>query len=322
MDATPQAVASATFRVTKKGYDPDEVRAYLANVARALGDATDRANHMETRARQAVARVQELQASAERAPAAERTDDPTMISRALLLAQKTADDTVAQARFEADQFRISARGEADQMVTDAHSESERIVTDARAEARTVADAEKLRAEAELQQLLIRLEFLRDDVNLLEDFTASQRIRLHEAAVAIREVADRPVGGLGEVGAPELKGASSHDEPTPTGVYADLQDTWPDDEAGEEVAVPLGPGAALLAAGESGPDAQDLTRAMPVPVPVVDATVDLAAEPSTRIAKMFHEVPDADDLVVEEITAEVPIFQRPPQQNTMRFIDDE
>jgi DivIVA domain-containing protein len=331
MEVTPQAVASATFRVSKKGYDPDEVRSYLANVARALSDAHDRANHMETRARQAVARIQEVQAAG-RAADPERVDDSTTISRTLLLAQKTADDTVAQARFDADQFRISARAEADSLIAQAHGDAEQIIAEARIDARTVADAEALRAEAELQQLLIRLEFLRDDVAHMEEFTVTQRERLLEAAQSLREVAERPVGGLGEIRGPVLHGATPHDD-EPRGVYASLKDSWPDqddvDDSPAETPALLGPGASMMRGGEHASDGRTAPTETETDEDVdLDATVAMssptfAAPPvNVPVARMFEEIPDADDLVVEEITAEVPIFQRPAAQNAMRFVGEE
>ncbi len=285
---------------------------------------------METRARQAVARIQEVQAAG-RAADPERVDDSTTISRTLLLAQKTADETVAQARFDADQFRISARAEADSLIGQAHLDAEEIVTEARADARKVADAETLRAEAELQQLLVRLEFLRDDVAHMEEFTVTQRERLLEAAQALREVAERPVGGLGEIRSPVLHGATPHDE-EPRGVYASLQDSWPEQDDFDDVPpvapAPLGPGAAMLRGGEFPGEPTsasavnsvddfdvDETAAMPVPTFAAPSVV-------VPLERMFDEIPDADGLVVEEITAEVPIFQRPAAQNAMRFVGEE
>ncbi len=346
MDVSPQAVASATFRVTKKGYDPDEVRSYLGNVARALSDAHDRANHMENRARQAVARIQEVQAAG-RPPDPERVDDSSTISRTLLLAQKTADDTVAQARFDADQFRISARAEADSLIAQAHADAEQIVADARVDARKVADAETMRAEAELQQYLSRLEYLRDDVSQMEDFTITQRTRLLDAAQAMREIAERPVGGLGEIRGPVLQGIAAHDEPT--GVYASLHDSWPeqvdDVDVDDEPPPAVGPGATLLRGGEfaedadpdDAPDSQDAgasgrsvggdasyddeTAVMPAGRPTFGEPM-FAEPPAPMTERTFEAVPDAADLVVEEITAEVPIFQRPPSQNAMRFVGEE
>ncbi len=321
MDVTPQAVASATFRVTKKGYDPDEVRSYLANIARALADAHDRANHMENRARQAVARIQEVQAAG-RVADPER-DDSSTISRTLLLAQKTADETVAQARTDSEQFRTTARAEAESLIAQAHDEADKIVDEARLDARKVADAETMQAEAELQQLLIRLEYLRDDVAHMEEFTITQRNRLLEAAGAMREIAERPVGGLGGVHPPVLHGGLVDDEPR--GVYASLHRSWPeatssDDDGDDEPRPQVGPGSAPLHDGDVG-DGEDLDDGA--------ETAAIASPPRSLFRQAdadgpgsLEEVPDAEDLVVEEITAEVPIFQRPPAPNTMRFVGDE
>src|SRR5688572_22425789 len=110
MDESPQAVAGTTFRIVKKGYDPDEVRAYLSNVSRALTAAQEHAASMEARARQAVAKAQELmqqrQATPERGM---KLEDTETISRTLLLAQRTADNTTADARREAEKTLAAAR---------------------------------------------------------------------------------------------------------------------------------------------------------------------------------------------------------------------
>lgn len=352
MEVTPQSVASATFRVGRKGFDPDEVRAYLATVARALSDAHDRANHMETRARQAVARIQEMQAAtAPRVAEGSKLDDTATISRTLLLAQKTADETIEAARLEADQFRLSARAEAEGIVAQAHADAAQVVEGARLDARQVADAEQLRAEAELQQLLIRLEFLRDDVNQMEEFTIIQRNRLLDAAATLRETAERPVGGLGEIRTPTLRGATP-DTSEPSGIYGSLHQTWPEppppgsgralvdpadgiaavddaDEGVEEIddggRDDLGDGVYEIPELRGSSD--DATLAMPVlnlpdavasgpaTVAEVDAVADLALE----------AVPDAEGLsFADEITAEVPIFQRPqqaPPSPGMRILDE-
>ena len=65
MDLTPSQVASATFRTVRKGYDPDEVAAFLEQTAKALEESLQQATAMEARARAAVARLQEVSAAAE-----------------------------------------------------------------------------------------------------------------------------------------------------------------------------------------------------------------------------------------------------------------
>ena len=215
MDESPQAVAGTTFRIVKKGYDPDEVRAYLSNVSRALTAAQEHAASMEARARQAVAKAQELmqqrQATPERGM---KLEDTETISRTLLLAQRTADNTTADARREAEKTLATARAEAETALAGAKEEALRLVETARADARRAGENERVQVEEELQQLLARLEFLRDDVTQLDRFTGEQRTRLREAADALNDIAERPVGGLGEHRSPVLSAAS--DMPPPNG----------------------------------------------------------------------------------------------------------
>ncbi|MCU1365307.1 MAG: hypothetical protein JWN39_946, partial [Ilumatobacteraceae bacterium] len=129
MELSPQSVASTTFKTVKKGYDPDEVRAYLAQLATAIESAQSQASAMEARARAAVARLQEIAAQPP-AAAANTSNTPTgiakpavvapvvaveeseTISRTLLLAQRTADNTVAQADADAARIRSDAEAEA------------------------------------------------------------------------------------------------------------------------------------------------------------------------------------------------------------------
>ncbi len=214
MDTSPQAISSATFRVVKKGYDPDEVRAYLAEVSTAVDAAQTHATQMEGRARQAVARAQELMAAQRSAESSAHSDDAETISRTLLLAQRTADTTVAEAKAEADGLTHNARSEADRLVADARSAANTMIEEAKADARRAGEGERVRVESEVQQLLARLEFLRDDVAQLESFTAVSRDRLLETSVNLRDVAERPVGGLGELRRPALSAAADQSAATP------------------------------------------------------------------------------------------------------------
>src|SRR5262249_19303429 len=105
MDMTPQEIAGTTFRVVKKGFDPEEVRSFQVEAARALESAQSQASLMEQRARAAVAKAQGLAASAATggvvgptvtnqavtsSAVAMRADDAETISRTLVLAQRTA----------------------------------------------------------------------------------------------------------------------------------------------------------------------------------------------------------------------------------------
>src|SRR5688572_15565013 len=97
MELSPHAIAAASFRTVKKGFDPDEVRAYLGQVATAVEQAQNQSTAMEARARAAVAKLQELSQQpvvAEPLPVAASSSEVETISRTLLLAQRTADTAI------------------------------------------------------------------------------------------------------------------------------------------------------------------------------------------------------------------------------------
>ena len=122
MDISPQRVRTAEFRTVKRGLDPDEVREFLNEVAAELERAQNQSTAMEARARAAVARLQEISESGatatgrdQRAGAAAVTatpaasvDEAETISRTLLLAQRTADTAVAEAKAEAERIEREA----------------------------------------------------------------------------------------------------------------------------------------------------------------------------------------------------------------------
>lgn len=225
MELTPSQISGATFRTVRKGYDPAEVDALLNDAAAALEQAQQQATAMEARARAAVARLQEQQQAtpaAESAPAPvaatpESTsavqmgaDEAETISRTLLLAQRTADTTIADAEAEAERIRTAARTEADATLDSTREMSSQLVEEARAEARKASEAERVAAANEVESLKARREFLLGDVDQLEGFLIDQRERLRGAARQIEALCDRVPSGLGQV-APPIVSASS-DEP--------------------------------------------------------------------------------------------------------------
>jgi len=225
MDLSPQAVSAATFNTVKKGYDPDEVRAFLNRVSTTLEASQQQATAMEARARAAIAKMQDLsqQAAAAPAQAPEARQDvgagsaeAETISRTLLLAQRTADTTIADARAEAEELTSGAHATAETLLNEARAEADRIHGEARADARRVKDEELARAEEEVQSLLARRDFLVADVDHLEQYVAAQRERVRDAAVALQELADRVPAGLADMRRPLLSASDeSGDNERPT-----------------------------------------------------------------------------------------------------------
>jgi DivIVA domain-containing protein len=308
MDESPQAVAGTTFRIVKKGYDPDEVRAYLSNVSRALTAAQEHAASMEARARQAVAKAQELmqqrQATPERGM---KLEDTETISRTLLLAQRTADNTTADARREAEKTLAAARAQAETTVAGAREEALRLVETARADARRAGENERVQVEEELQQLLARLEFLRDDVTQLDRFTGEQRARLRETADALNDIAERPVGGLGEHRSPVLSAAS--DMPPPNGAPVTEVATPASSAAGTSGSAGADRWGDELGFSAAGDDAGAATGSDPeAATQALDAVGQAEIDDLDQAKRAEHH----------DITAEVPVT--PPSQGTgMRVI---
>jgi DivIVA domain-containing protein len=221
MEMSPNQVRTASFRTAKRGYDPDEVSSFLRGVAEALESAQNQSTAMEARARAAVARLQELTAAkdapAQRDDVQVGPDQAETISRTLLLAQRTADTTVAEAKAEADRLLAAARAEAASTIDSTREMSAMMLEEARTEARTATAEEHEKAAGEVQSLRARRDFLEADVDHLERFLADQRARLREASSSLLELAERVPGGLGETRRPVLSAADEatdrHPDPT-------------------------------------------------------------------------------------------------------------
>jgi DivIVA domain-containing protein len=272
MDVSPQEISTQTFSIVKKGYDPAAVRAYLSGVSKALEASQQQATAMEARARAAVAKLQELSQSGEHAPAGASAEEAETISRTLLLAQKTADGLISEARAEADTMISAARAEATGLLGEAQQQAEAAVEEGRADGRKVFESERNRAESEVQALLARRDFLLGDVEQLESFVEAHRQRLQEIAATLQEAAGT---GLGDLRRPLLSAAA--DAPAPggdsatSGADAQVGDETPDHDPRAEDASDAAPTAeisslaALVDADAEAPgDAEDTEDAEPTP----------------------------------------------------------
>ncbi len=238
MEISPQRVRTVEFETVKRGgLDPDAVRAFLDEVATELERAQNQATAMEARARAAVARLQELseaapaaqtvptsepsgttaddadevvdEAPAKKSDVSASVDEAETISRTLLLAQRTADTTVAEAEAEASRIAQEAKDEASKTLDSTREMSARLLDEARDEARRVGESERVAMVAEVDSLKARREFLESDVDHLAQHLADERSRLREAATALLDLTERVPGGLGEVRKP-LMSASNDD----------------------------------------------------------------------------------------------------------------
>jgi DivIVA domain-containing protein len=220
MEMSPQAVRNAAFKTVRKGADPEEVRVFLNDVADELERAQNQSTAMEARARAAVARLQEVSGSAAPAAPAPETsveasvDEAETISRTLLLAQRTADTTIAEARGQATRIVGAANDEAAATLDSTREMAAQLLDEARTEARRVGEAERLSISSEVEALKARRDFLESDVHQLELFLTEQRNRLRDSATSILDITERIPGGLGEA-RPPLLSASDDDTPSPS-----------------------------------------------------------------------------------------------------------
>jgi DivIVA domain-containing protein len=201
MAISPHDIRARHFATVKRGgYDQREVEAFRTAAAEALEQATQQATAMEARARAAVARLQDLQQQQTASQPAEAAEAPgklavgaaeaETISRTLLLAQRTADATVA----------------------DAEKHATDIVEAAKAESRKAGEAERVRVEGEVQALLARRDFLEADVDQLEQFLGAQRERISAVAAELNDVTSRVGNGLATMRRPQLSASDSDHTP--------------------------------------------------------------------------------------------------------------
>ncbi|HWG92764.1 MAG TPA: DivIVA domain-containing protein [Mycobacteriales bacterium] len=173
MPLTPTDVQNKQFTVTrvKAGYAIEEVDSFLDEVESELARLLRENNDLRNRAVSAPAapapapEPEPVRAAAPVAPPAPAapmgaSEGQEAALRTLLLAQRTADEAVAEARAEAAQLVASAQAEAESLLTAARTEAEQTLAAARAEAeqvrsgsRSEADATLSRARAEAERTL-------------------------------------------------------------------------------------------------------------------------------------------------------------------------
>lgn len=173
MDVTPQLIEQIDFPEKFRGYDPDEVDDFLERCGATITDLTNRVREAAERAEHAEADARTARAALAAAPpvaaavAPALTDDQEIehATRTLVLAKRTADAAVAEARTEAARLVSQAGAAADAAERDARVEAERLIADARAHHEAALVSAKEDAEREYGSLRDRH---REQVNGLEE----------------------------------------------------------------------------------------------------------------------------------------------------------
>jgi len=357
---SPQSVASTSFKTVKKGYDPAEVRSYLATLSKSIESLQSQATAMEARARAAVARLQEIAAQPTAKPAIEPSIEPTVeptiesaadagaastsvaqsaavterslvaahvdeaetISRTLLLAQRTADTTVAEAELEAKRITDAATDEGRMLVSGAQDTAGRLVEESKAHARRAGEAQRVEVESEVQSLLARREFLVSDVDHLELHIVTQRDRLRDVASALNDIVNKVPGGLGDIRRPLVSAvadesgrrAESADQvsaPVLEALESSSAVSGLDADTNQVADTEATQGIEMIADADA-PDAEDPESEAPDSDTPVSGGLDVAAN-----AAGPDGTPPSGQLnqfLFEDITAEVPTIPTGPSSN--------
>jgi DivIVA domain-containing protein len=158
MPLTPADVHNVVFKkppIGKRGYDEDEVDAFLDVVEAELARLIEENNELRAGSggRAPVRAEQPEPAPAPQPVAAPpppvqqpREDDSARASRMLALATETADRYVNEAKAQAEQMLSSAKTNSDRLMTDARAKSEQMVAEAKHRADSMMGDARTRAE--------------------------------------------------------------------------------------------------------------------------------------------------------------------------------
>jgi DivIVA domain-containing protein len=190
MDVSPKTLREVEFREKMRGYHPEDVDQFLERVAAGI-------EVLQDRLRQAIERAQRAEQAATEAGG---NDDA--LRRTLLLAQRTADLAVQEAREQAARIVAGAEQQAQSMVGDAEqrvhamvSESERraqavlgdserraqsMVSEAEQKARRGHEDTLVEVRAELAKLEVTRQRLYMEVDAMTRWVADHRTQLRAA----------------------------------------------------------------------------------------------------------------------------------------------
>jgi DivIVA domain-containing protein len=141
MPLTPADVHNVVFKkppIGKRGYDEDEVDAFLDVVEAELARLIEENNELRAGGAGSPARMETPAPAPAAAPVAAppppvqqpREDDSARASRMLALATETADRYVNEAKTQAEQMLAGAKTNSDRLMNDARTKSEQMVAEA------------------------------------------------------------------------------------------------------------------------------------------------------------------------------------------------
>lgn len=257
MDLTPQLFRDVQFTERRGAYDRDEVNAFLARVGTAVGQLQERLREAQRRVEAAEDRAAQFEAQAR-----EQKDADETLRRTLVLAQRTADAAVEEAKAEAESIVAEARQKADDMIVQAEETVRRDV-----------GATRDRLEAEIRDLEQYRDDLNERIEVISSHLDTERQRLHSELDAIKSVLDDPT----RAGVAPVPGT----DPEPVIVLSDNE--------APPSAAPEGRSDATLEV--AGDDEEDLSHLPPPPEDWVPDTTSTEAPPDDPAPSGLFGQPD-------------------------------
>jgi DivIVA domain-containing protein len=323
---SPEEVSRRTFATVFRGFDPNEVRAYLHRVSDELGVARERQRHLE----HMLAEAQAVKAA---------TPDLTEEQLTAALGEETA-RVLTTARQAAADMKAKAQENVERVLRQAHEEAERIRSEAEGvlglrTAEAAEAAEAIRSEAESEAALAREQAAREAERVVERGREQAREMLEEAkevrskmlgdVVKRRNVARVQVAQL-RAGRERLLDAyrlvrETLDQVTSELGKADEEARRAAEEAGERLSAELGANleADLALLELSEPELPELEPRAAADEPVAEAplaeTSPPEPAPESEPAPPLPEVPEVEPAVVAAVATVVeaaePEHQPPP-----------
>ncbi len=251
MDVTPHELRDCQITDAFRGYNRDEVNELMERAAATI----------ETQAEKI--RILTERVSTVHTDATRTRDNEDIIQRTLVLAQRAADDAIAD-----------ANRQASEILADAEARSRAMVDAANDEVRRVHDVERARLDAEIDNLTARRDGLHADVEALEGWEREYRGRVIgqlEADLATARAKKAIVAPPAPVARSEERATASIDisTPPPAPAVSAPAPAAPTPPEPKPVPAPATPAAPAAKAGdidlttERAQPAADVAEAVPV-----------------------------------------------------------
>ena len=206
MDGLSSLLQQVSFRESWRGYDSDEVDAYVDQVSKAVAWAQREIATLAERVETAETRSDETSDPQRNIPASDVSQTPEGLARTLALAQSAADEAVAEARQQAEQMvaeaesraeatiagataeALQTRSEADEYAESTFANVEKLVREREAAAAT---AERDKSVSEIAELTAHRALLAEDLELLERHVGEQRQAIERSLSKLTDLVMSP-----------------------------------------------------------------------------------------------------------------------------------